>query len=116
MPDEDAASGPSPAATSRDIAEITAVAAAYFSDQLCRSWVPGYLADRGFGPDVQHEWQAGYARPGWDTLARHLTGLGFPGGLVRAAGLARLSRHGTLIDIFRNRPLCQADMRHPPFQ
>jgi DNA primase len=105
MPGRDAASGPAWAGTTSDMAEINAVAAAYFGTQLRRSWVPGYLASRGFGPDVQHQWQAGYAPPGWDTLGRYLMSLGFPSGLLQAAGLAKVSPRGTHIDVFRNRAM-----------
>ena len=57
------------------------------------------------GPAVRSSWQAGYAPAGWDALTRHLRAAGYPDTLIEAAGLARRSRHGTLIDTFRDRAM-----------
>ena len=80
-------------------------AAAFFRSRLSGSWVPGYLARRGFSPDVQLRWQAGYAPASWHSLTRHLQSLGIPDRLIEASGLARPSRRGTLIDTFRDRAI-----------
>lgn len=80
-------------------------AARFFRSQLPGSWVPGYLTSRGLGPATQAAWQAGYALPAWDALTRHLRRLGYPDTVIEAAGLARTSRRGTLIDTFRDRAM-----------
>ena len=93
---------PAPAAAA-DLADVLQAAAEFFHRQLSSAWVAGYLASRGFGPGVQQRWMAGYAPRGWDALVRHLRGKGYPVQLIEAAGLARRSSRGTLIDIFRDR-------------
>lgn len=81
------------------------VALRFFREQLAGSWVPGYLAGRGFDSGVQQQWQAGRAPTGWDTLTRHLRAAHYPDSLIEAAGLARRSRHGQLVDTFRDRAI-----------
>jgi DNA primase len=92
-----------PAVPGSDIVQVNAAAQAFFRGRLAGSWVPGYLASRGLGPDVQELWGAGHAPASWDALTRHLRALGCGDRLLEAAGLARRSRRGTLIDVFRNR-------------
>jgi len=87
----------------RELVHVHKSAARFFRGGLPRSWVPGYLAGRGLGPAVQQHWQAGYAPAGWDSLTRHLRTLSYPDTVIEAAGLARRSRRGTLIDTFRDR-------------
>jgi DNA primase catalytic core len=87
------------------LARANQAAARFFGGRLRASWVPGYLADRGFGADTLREWHAGYAPPGWDVLTRHLRALGYPAAVIQAAGLAHRSRRGTLIDTFRDRAM-----------
>jgi DNA primase len=77
----------------------------FYRRLLPGSWVPGYLTGRGFAPAVQEHWQAGYAPAAWDTLTRHLRAGGYPDTLIEAAGLARRSRRGDLIDTFRDRAM-----------
>jgi DNA primase len=109
--------GPVPPAGDRpartdELVRIHQDAARFFRDQMSGSWVPGYLARRKFGPAVQQRWQAGYAPAAWDALTSHLRSVGYPDNLIEAAGLARRSRRGTLIDTFRDRamlPLRSAD-------
>ena len=94
------------------LARVNRAAAWFFRGRLRGSWVPSYLAGRGFGPAVQDRWQAGYAPRGWDVLTRHLRALGYPAPVIQAAGLAHRSSRGTLIDTFRDRatlPLRDAD-------
>jgi DNA primase len=88
-----------------DLISIHEAAAKFFRDCLHHSWVPGYLTGRGFAPAVQQRWQAGYALASWDGLTRHLRTAGYPESLIEAAGLARRSRRGTLIDTFRDRAM-----------
>ena len=97
-------SGPAEA-PGNDLVSIHEAAANFFRDQLPGSWVPGYLTGRGFAPAVQQRWQAGYAPAGWDGLTRHLRTVDYPDSLIEAAGLARRSRRGTLIDTFRDRAM-----------
>lgn len=80
-------------------------AARFFRGRLPGSWVPGYLARRGFGTGVQRRWQAGYAPGAWHALTRHLRDLGYHDAVIEAAGLAHLSGRGTLIDTFRDRAM-----------
>jgi DNA primase len=89
----------------QDIVQVNTAARAFFQSRLAGSWVPGYLTARGFGDGIQRRWQAGHAPASWDALTRHLRALGFPDLLLEAAGLARRSRRGTLIDTFRNRAM-----------
>ena len=95
-----------------DIVQVNMAAHAFFQSRMPASWVPGYLAARGFGIGIQQLWQAGHAPASWDALTRHLRALGFPDTVLEASGLARPSRRGTLIDTFRNRamlPIRSAD-------
>jgi DNA primase len=87
------------------VARLNAVAARFFCDRLPGSWVPGYLQARGFGPDTQRDWHAGYAPAAWDALTRHLRMQGCPDACIEAAGLARRSRYGNLTDTFRDRAI-----------
>jgi DNA primase len=67
------------------------------------SWVPAYLTGRGISPDIAAPWQVGYAPASWIATINHLRGLGHDAGVIEAAGLARRSSRGTLIDHFRDR-------------
>lgn len=80
-------------------------AAQFFRNQAPGGWVPGYLIRRGMSPAVQENWETGCAPAEWDALTRHLRASGYPDTLIEAAGLARRSRRGTLIDTFRNRAM-----------
>jgi DNA primase len=88
-----------------DIIQVNVAAQAFFQSRMPGSWVPGYLTARGFGIGIQQLWHAGHAPASWDALIRHLRALGFPDTVLEAAGLARMSRRGTLIDTFRNRAM-----------
>jgi DNA primase len=75
----------------------------FYTSQLARSWVPAYLAGRGIGEAAMNQWHFGYAPAGWTALTSHLRALGHDDDAIQAAGLARLSSRGTLIDHFRDR-------------
>ena len=75
----------------------------FYDGQLARSWVPAYLAGRGIGNATMRHWHIGYAPGGWTALTDHLRALGHDDDAIQAAGLARLSSRGTLIDHFRDR-------------
>ena len=76
---------------------------AYYTSQLAGSWAPGYLASRGVSDATARDWHIGYAPAGWSTLTSHLRRLGHDDHEIQAAGLAKPSSRGTLIDIFRER-------------
>ena len=94
-----------PPVTASDHARIHQVATQFFRSQMPGSWVPEYLGKRGLTAAVQDTWHAGYAPAEWDALTRHLRAAGYPETLIEAAGLARRSRRGTLIDTFRDRAM-----------
>jgi len=48
-------------------------------------------------------WRIGYAPATWTALISHLRSLGYDDAVIEAAGLARRSSRGTLIDQFRDR-------------
>ena len=75
----------------------------FYDGQLARSWVPAYLAERGISNATMRHWHIGYAPGGWTALTDHLRALGHDDDAIQAAGLARLSSRGTLIDHFRDR-------------
>jgi DNA primase len=78
-------------------------AGALYASLLAGSWVPAYLRSRGIGEDSSGTWQIGYAPAGWTTLTDHLRTAGHADEEIEAAGLARRSSRGTLIDHFRDR-------------
>ena len=86
-----------------DVAQLNEIALRFFRSRLANSWVPLHLERRGFGSAIQQRWQAGYAPAEWDALTSYLRALRFPDPLIEAAGLARRSQRGTLIDTFRDR-------------
>lgn len=75
----------------------------FYLAQLRRSWAPSYLASRGFDQTTLADWHVGYAPHGWTALLTYLRGLGHDDASIQAAGLARTSSRGTLIDHFRDR-------------
>jgi len=84
---------------------LTMLAEVFFHTWLHGSWVPRYLAARGFNPAVQSRWHAGYAPARWDALTRHLRGLGWQDELIEENRLAVRSRRGNLVDVFRDRAI-----------
>jgi DNA primase len=86
-----------------DLGRVLLDAERFYVGHLKGSWVPGYLAARGLQPVAVAQWHVGYAPAGWTALTRYLRGLGHDDALIEAAGLARRSSRGTLIDHFRDR-------------
>ena len=84
---------------------ITADAHAWFRAGLGKSWVPAYLAGRGFPTGAQRRWGIGYAPALPDALTGHLRSLGHGDGEIVASGLARRGRAGRLRDTFRGRAM-----------
>jgi DNA primase len=62
-----------------------------------------FLAERGFELADAERFGMGYSPNAWDELTRHLRGRGFSEDELTKSGLARRTRRGTLIDMFRNR-------------
>lgn len=109
LPDQETPAAPDPAADTEPAAPdierdrllaVVAAAADFYRSQTPRSWVPGYLAGRGLGALTG---RAGYAPAGWTTTVDELRGQGFTDRELLAAGIARTSARGTLIDAFRDR-------------
>jgi DNA primase len=96
---------PAPPGLASDVAQLNEIALGFFHNRLADSWVPHHLERRGFGSAIQQRWQAGYAPAEWDALTSYLRALRFPDPLIEAAGLARRSQRGTLIDTFRDRAM-----------
>jgi DNA primase len=84
----------------------------FHAGQLAGSWASEYLAGRGISAAVASEWHIGYAPPGWTTLTDHLRSLGYGDDEIQAAGVAKPSRRGTLIDRFRDRVMLAVDDEH----
>jgi DNA primase len=84
----------------------------FYVGQLASSWVPAYLRKRGIIPAVTGEWRIGYAPRGWTALTSYLRDRGHPDDAIQAAGLARVSSRGTLIDQFRDRVMLPVHDEH----
>ena len=87
-------------ATADRLRDIVAMAADFFTAAAPGSWVPDYIAGRGLDPNL-----FGYAPAGWTTLVDHLRGNGVTDPEMLAAGLARTSTTGRLIDAYRDRAI-----------
>ena len=94
---------PPPSPVPPHIGRVLQDAEHFYLVQLRRSWASRYLASRGFDQTALADWHVGYAPPGWTALLTHLRGLGHDDASIQAAGLARTSSRGTLIDHFRDR-------------
>jgi DNA primase len=94
---------PSPSEPDPRISAVLDDAMQFYHGQLARSWVPSYLTERGISDAVMRQWHIGYAPGGWATVTSHLRALGHDDDAIQAAGLARISSRGTLIDHFRDR-------------
>jgi DNA primase len=102
----------SPAEPDPKIQVILQDAETFFTAQLASSWVSAYLRQRGLTAEAAGEWRIGYAPGGWTTLVTHLRGRGHHDDAIRAAGLARISSRGTLIDHFRDRVMLPVHDQH----
>jgi len=91
---------PEPSESTR---RVLADAGSFYAGQLTGSWAPAYLHARGLSDAAARDWGIGYAPAGWTALTDHLRGLGHDDDAIQAAGLARRSSRGTLIDHFRDR-------------
>jgi DNA primase len=75
----------------------------FYANRLAGSWASGYLESRSIGTAVAAEWGIGYAPAGWTALTDQLRDLGHSDDEIEAAGIAKRSSRGTLIDRFRDR-------------
>jgi DNA primase len=91
---------PEPSESTR---RVLADADSFYIRQLTGSWAPAYLHTRGISNAAAQDWGIGYAPAGWTALTDHLRDLGHDDDAIQAAGLARRSSRGTLIDHFRDR-------------
>ncbi len=89
-----------PAVGDRRLLDVLAAAHDYYRQQVPGSWVPDYLDGRGLSVLTD---RAGLAPAGWTSAVDHLRGAGYADPEILAAGLARTSSRGTLIDAFRDR-------------
>ncbi|MEU2351247.1 DNA primase [Modestobacter sp. NPDC049651] len=89
----------------RLVAANTAAAQFYAEQLMSPEAGPArqFLAERGFDKQVAVDFSCGYAPGGWDTLTRHLRGLGYTQEELVTGGLAKESSRGTLIDRFHRR-------------
>ncbi|WP_433333539.1 toprim domain-containing protein [Spirillospora sp. CA-294931] len=83
--------------------DILSVAHRFFRSRMRESWVPAYLAGRGFAPDVQRRWGVGYAPAGPRALIEHLRARGHKDEAIIGSGLARPGNG--LCDAFRDRAM-----------
>jgi len=94
------------AASAQPLAEIHQlldVAESFYLGSVEHSWAAGYLASRGMSAETAAQWRIGYAPGQWTALISHLRAAGHDDETIEAAGLARRSSRGTLIDYFRDR-------------
>lgn len=85
-----------------------AAAVTFYRAQLIRHEGPvGYLRDRGLGALVDRDrpWRVGYAPHAWTALVDHLRRRGFTAAETCAAGLARTTADGRVVDLFHDRIL-----------
>jgi hypothetical protein len=95
----------SPAERDPRIEDVLLEAEQFYAGQLAGSWVPAYLRQRGITAAAMGEWHIGYAPGGWTAVTSYLRGRGHHDDAIQAAGLARVSSRGRLIDHFRDRVL-----------
>lgn len=100
-----AASDPAAATAAVPFSQVLADAGQFYLTRAPGSWVPAYLRSRGLDDSAAGDWRIGYAPAGWTTLLDHLRALGHSSAEIEAAGLARRSARGTLIDHFRDRAM-----------
>lgn len=93
-----------PGTPAERIIELNHWALDHYSAMYPKSWAPGYMHDR-LGTDLADDrrYHVGYAPPGPTSLVRHLTARGASVEELLAAGLARRTERGQLVDAFRDR-------------
>jgi len=93
-----------PAASPDDeeVFDALADAHAFYRSQVRGSWVPDHLNRRNLYPQLEPA-GIGYAPDGWTTLTAALHRRGHTPSALEAAGLARRTSAGRLVDVFRDR-------------
>ena len=100
--DDNRPAGPS----KREIYRVNEWAAEFYRRRLLHDEGRGcaeYLGGRSITPETWETFQIGFAPDSWDRLCLAGAKKGIPGDLLQSAGLAHVSKRGTLIDVFRNR-------------
>ena len=92
--------------TPERLAQVTQAAAGFFEVQLSGSWSHHYFSQR-FGQDLAGDprFRIGHAPAGWTNLVTDLRKQGFTTAELLAAGVATITRQGTVIDRFRDRAI-----------
>jgi DNA primase catalytic core len=93
-----------PQTSVKRVLALTEQAATWFSAHYPGSPAATHM-QRRFGTDLAGDtrFRIGYAPSGWDHLTRHLVASGATPDELIDAGLSQYTKHGTLIDAFRNR-------------
>jgi DNA primase len=102
----------SPSGLDPGLEDVLLEAERFYLTQLASSWVAAYLRNRGITAAVMGEWHIGYAPRGWTALTSCLRSRGHQDDAIQAAGLARVSSRGTLIDHFRDRVMLPVHDEH----
>jgi DNA primase len=90
-----------------------AAAAAILTAPPARARAASYLRQRGIHTGtLPADWPLGYAPPGWTRLTDKLLAAGFAQDALLAAGLARRSSRGGLIETFRDRVIFPVHDHH----
>ena len=95
------------AVIAQDLIAANEAAATYYRQMLLGPGGEGpraYLSSRGFPTLLQDTpWSVGYAPTGWTRALDHLRAQGFDDPTLLEAGIASVTKHGCLIDRFRDR-------------
>lgn len=94
-----------PAVSTARLRAVLADAHSFYRRNLRGSWGARYLADRGFTPAVQDQWEIGLARRSRHALLHHLRERGHRDQTIIEAGLANQRNGRDLFDLFRDRVL-----------
>lgn len=100
--------GPAAPTVRKDrLVEINTAAARFFRDRLYapegREALTYLLEKRKFTETTIRRFGIGYAPNSWDSLYKHLRGQGFTDTEITVAGLGKLSKKGSMFDLFRHR-------------
>ena len=88
----------------KKIIEANTDAARFFRERLFETPVAmEYFTNRGLSVQTIKKFGLGYALPEWDSLYKHLKGLGYADDLLVESGLCIRTQKGTLVDKFRDR-------------
>ncbi|TRY19429.1 AAA family ATPase [Tessaracoccus rhinocerotis] len=90
--------------TPERLARINELTTEFYATQLSTSWAERHLIQR-LGQDLAGDprFRPGYAPDGWTNLTNHLRSEGINDDEMLAAGVATRTKHGRIIDQFRDR-------------